>query len=100
MLYNTCIINKLEDRRVSYLINFVYVRTQSDECLQRGGRELRRYDAPILKEIKSNNNNFERSTLFQGALNWNWLDTQMRSKVTISACKQSKKCKLNTFSPY
>ena len=59
MLHNTCSINKLDDRRVSHLLNFVYNRAQSDEYLQLGGRDLRRYDAPILKEIKSNVKNFE-----------------------------------------
>ena len=51
MLHNTCGINKLDDRRVAHLLNFVYNRAQSEEYLQIGGREVRRYDAPILKEI-------------------------------------------------
>ena len=90
MLHNTCSINKLDDRRVSHLLNFVYNRAQSDEYLQLGGRDLRRYDAPILKEIKSNVKNFERSILFQGALHWNGMDAEMRSKATISVFKKSK----------
>ena len=70
-LHNTCNVSKLTHRREVHLLNFVYKRAHSREYTDGGNRNLRRYDAPILKEIKSNNKSFERSILYQGALVWN-----------------------------
>ena len=58
----------LHHRRMTHLLNFVYKRAQNEVYCQEGIRTLRCYDAPVLKEIRSNNKNFERSILFQGAL--------------------------------
>ena len=52
ILHNTCNVNKLDDRRRTHLLNFVYKRAQNDEYLHVGARALRRYEAPILREIK------------------------------------------------
>ena len=38
MLHNTCYVNKLDDRRVTHLLNFVYKRAQQNEYCQIGGR--------------------------------------------------------------
>ena len=100
MLHNACNINTLNDRRSTHLLNFVYNRAQDEEYTKRGGRELRRYDAPILNEIKSNNKTFERSILFQGALYCNKLDAQTRNITTNAAIKKGQKSKLNTLFPY
>ena len=100
MLHNTCYVNKLDDRRVTHLLNFVYKRAQQNEYCQIGGRALRRYNTPVLKEIKSNNKSFERSILYQGALHWNSLEVEARGKVTSFAFKKYQKCGLNTKFPY
>ena len=60
-LHNTCNSNKLNHSRQVHLLNFSYHRAQDAQFLKEGNRELRRYDAPIMKEIKSNNTSFERS---------------------------------------
>ena len=99
-MHNTCNINKLEQRREAHLLNFVYKRAHDDQYVRGGNRELRRYDAPILKEIKSNNKSFEMSILFQGAIAWNRQPVNERSTATHKLFKKMQKRKLNTFFPY
>ena len=99
-MHNRCNINKLEHRRSTHLLNFVYIRTKDPNYINLGGRDLRRYDAPVLNEIKSNNKSFERSVLFQGAKGWNALDYQIRNTLTSYEFKKAQKCKLNALLPY
>ena len=49
-MHNTCNINKLLHRREVHLLNFVYKRAQNDKYRHTGNRDLRRFDAPVLKE--------------------------------------------------
>ena len=100
LLHNTCHVNKLDNRRVTHMLNFVYKRAQDEAYCQEGTRALRRYDAPILRETKSNNKIFERSILYQGALYWNNLDTETRDIATPYAFKKGQKCILNTKLPF
>ena len=99
-LHNTCNINKLDHRRHVHLLNFAYYRAQDGQFLKEGNRELRRYDAPILKESKSNNKSFERSINFQGAMKWNELPGPERNILTAKEFKKKQKCKLNELLPY
>ena len=100
MLHNTCKVNKLDDRRTTHLLNFVYKRAQGNKYCKVGTRTLRRFDTPILREIRSNNKSFKRSILFQGVLHWNNLDMETRGIVTSFAFKKGQKCRLNTKFPY
>ena len=68
--------------------------------VQGGNRGLRRFDAPVLKETRSNNKSFERSILFQGALAWNGQTVEDRNTVNHKAFKKMQKRKLNTILPY
>ena len=61
----------MNNKREAHLFSFVYIRAHDVHYTQGGNRELRRYDAPILRDIKSNNKSFEMSILFQGAITWN-----------------------------
>ena len=99
-MHNTCNINKLSHRREVHLLNFVYKKAQDERYLQAGNRELRRYEAPILKEFISNNNSFEKSVLFQGAIAWNIQSVEDRNTVTQVAYKKAQKIKLNSLFPY
>ena len=99
-LHNTCNINKLDHRRQVHILNFSYYRAQDDQFLNEGNRVLRRFDAPILKEIKSNNKSFERSLIFQCAKNWNVLPVNERNIPTAKLFKKKQKCKLNELLPY
>ena len=99
-MHNTCNINKLEQRRKSHLLNFVYKRAQNERYVQHGNRELRRFDAPILKEIRSNNNSFERSVLFQGTNLWNEQPIEDRNIATHKAFNKMRRQKLNSLFPY
>ena len=81
-LHNTCNVNKLSHRREAHLLNFVYKRALNMEYVQEGNRNLRRFDATIMKEIKKNNKKFERSILFQGAKMWNGQTVEDRSIAT------------------
>ena len=99
-LHNTCNINKLVHRRHTHFLNFAYNRAQDHTYLKEGNRELRRYDAPILYEHKSDNKYFERSLLFQCALNWNVLPAADRNIQTIGKFKWNQKCYLNEYFPY
>ena len=99
-LHNTCNINELTHRRHTHLLNFAYHRAQDAHFLKDGNRELRRYDAPVLKELHSHNKSFERSLLFQTAKNWNALPALDRNIGTITEFKRKQKCKLNELLPY
>ena len=99
-MHVTCNINKLNDRRQVHLLNFVYKRAHEAEYVQGGNRGLRRFDAPVLKETRSNNKSFERSILFQGALAWNGQTVKDRNTVNHKAFKKMQKRKLNTILPY
>ena len=99
-LHNTCNVNKLVHRRQAHLLNFSYHRAQDDQFLKEGNRELRRYDAPIMKEPKSNNKSFERSMLYQCGKNWNELPIPERNIQSIKEFKKKQKCKLNQLLPY
>ena len=99
-LHNNCNINKLRQRRNTHLLNFMYKRAQSENYIQGGNRELRRYDAPVMREVKSNNKGFERSILFQGAALWNKQSVEDRNIATHNLFKKTQKRKLNTVFPY
>ena len=99
-MHNTCNINKLCHRRSSHLLNFVYGRTQTAFYLQEQNRVLRRFEAPVLKEIRANNKSFERSIIYQGAIAWNGQQVNDRNIATQKAFKKKQKQKLNTFFPY
>ena len=63
-LHNKCNIDKLRQGREVHLLNFVYKSAHSLDYLQNRNRNIRRFDAPIMREIKSNNRSFEKSVLF------------------------------------
>ena len=100
MLHNTCNINKLAHRRHAHLLNFAFTRAQDHNFLKEGNRNLRRYDAPVLLEPKSNNKYFERSLSFQCSVNWNVLPASERNIQTAKRFKWKQKCKLNEYFPY
>ena len=99
-MHNTCNINKLIQRREVHLLNFVYNRAHKVSYVQEGNRDLRRFDAPILKEIRSNNRSFEKSVLYQGAVTWNRQSAEDRSTATHKAFKKVQGRNLNTLFPY
>ena len=99
-LHNTCNINKLEQRRDAHLLNFVYKRAHDEAYTQIGNRELRRFEAPVLKEVRSNNKSFEKSVLFQGAVIWNRQPVEDRNIATHKLFKRTQKIKLNALFPY
>ena len=99
-LHNTCNINKLVHHRHTHLLSFAYHRAQDHTFLKKGNRDLRRYDAPILHEPRSNNKYFERSLLFQCALNWNALPASDRNIQTSTKFNRKQKCDLNEYFPY
>ena len=99
-MHNTCSINKLDHRRSAHLLNFVYKRAQDEKYRQEKGRDLRRYNAPILQEIKANNKYFERSILYQGAKLWNAQTVATRHIGSRKVFKKDQKCKLNALLPY
>ena len=65
---------------------------------QNRNRNVRRFDAPILKEI--NNKSFEKSVLFQGATFWNKQSVEDRNLTTHKLFKKMQKRKLNNLLPY
>ena len=99
-IHNMCNINKLDHRRQTHLLIFSYHRAQNVKYLKEDYRNLRRYDGPILNELKSNNKSFERSLLFQCALNWNVLPACDRNIQTAKEFKKKQKCKLNELMLY
>ena len=59
-MHSRCNINKLDDRRTSHLLNFVNSRSRYEEYAQKSVRNLRRYNTPLLTEIRSNHTSFEK----------------------------------------
>ena len=90
----------MEHPKEAHLLNFVYKRSRDEKYTQTGARELRRYNAPILSEIKSNNKSFERSIIFQGAKLWNVQGVDIREVNTLKEFKKIQKTKLNALLPY
>ena len=99
-MHNTCNINKLLHRREVHLLNFVYIQAQNDNYVQTGNRDLQLFDAPGIREFKSNNKSFERSILYQGALIWNRQTVEDRSTASHKVFKKLQKRNLNTLLPY
>ena len=99
-LHNTCNISKLNHRREAHLLNFVYKRAHGAGYNQGANRNLRRFNAPILKEVRSNNSSFEKSVLYQGATIWNRQPVEDRNIANHKLFKKMQKRKLNTYFPY
>ena len=87
-------------RREAHLLNFVYKRAHGAGYNRGANRNLRRFKAPILKEVRSNNSSFEKSVLYQGATIWNRQPVEDRNIVTHKLFKKMQKHKLNTYFPY
>ena len=47
-------VSKLEPRRVCHLTNFVYHRAYNPKYIKVAGRQLRRYNAPVMTKIVAN----------------------------------------------
>ena len=79
---------------VCHLSNFVFHRVHDPRYVRVVDRQLRRFDAPIMTEIGSNNSTFSRSVLFQGALLWNSIPVNERNIPNYKDFKQVQKKKL------
>ena len=80
-----------------HLLNCVYKRSRDAHYVEEGARDLRRYEAPILKDIMLKNKSFEKSIIYQGAALWNLQETDMREIPTVKEYKHAQKCKLNAL---
>ena len=69
----------------------MYKRRGNNALLQRGPRNLRRYEADIFVEYQSNNNTFESCVAFQGAIKWNRLPVEERGMLTLEGFKSRQK---------
>ena len=87
-------VSKLEPRRVCHLTNFVYHRAHNPKYIKVAGRQLRRYNAPVMTEIVANNCVFNKSILYQGALYWNQLPINERNIQGYKCFKRTQKAKL------
>ena len=56
--------------------------------------KLRRFEAPIMTEIVAKNATFNRSVLYQGAINWNQLPVEERNIQNYDKFKRIQKGKL------
>ena len=74
--------------------------SQDPSYLKRGNRNFQIYEAPSMKEPKSNNKNFEKSIIFQGATIWNTLPDTEGNITTSTKFKKKQKRKLNELFPY
>ena len=79
LLYRESRIPKLEYRRQTHLLNFIYPHAHNQMYLDQSDISLRRYDAPILTMYFPTNESFRRSILYQGAIAWNALTVEDRS---------------------
>ena len=87
-------IPRLENRRHTHLLNFVYPRAHMYKYVEIPAVPLRRYDAPILFVHFPNNESFRRSILFQGAIAWNALPVVDRAVDSHTKFKSIQKNKL------
>ena len=79
LLHHEANTPKLEPRRCCHLINFVYPRSRDPYYVRYINRNLRNFDAPVLKEITPNNTTLTRSIAYQGAIHWNILPVVERN---------------------
>ena len=70
-------------------MHLLYKRSRHAQYVEEGARDLRRYEAPILKEIMSTYLSFERSIIYQGATLWTLQETDMREIPTMKEYKKS-----------
>ena len=94
LLHQESKIPKLNDRRHTHLLNFVYPRAQNHSYVEIPIVPLRRYDAPILFVHFPNNESFRRSILYQGAIAWNALPVGERAIETHAKFKNFQKNRL------
>ena len=94
LLHQESKIPKLDNRRHTHLLNFVYPRAHNIEYLDIPVVPLRRYDAPILFVHFPNNESFRHSILYQGAMAWNALPVEDRAMDSHSKFKDIQKAKL------
>ena len=94
LLHQESKIPKLENRRHTHLLNFVYPGAQNHLYIDFPIIPLRRFDAPILLVHYPNNESFRRSTLYQGAIAWNALPVDDRAIETQIKFKNVQKNRL------
>ena len=94
LLHQESKIPRLENRRHTHLLNFVYPRAYNDSYIDLPFIPLRRFDAPILFVHRPNNESFRRSILYQGAITWNVLPVEERAVETHTKFKNIQKNKL------
>ena len=94
LLHQESNIPRLENRRHTHLLNFVYPRAHMDKYVEIPAVPLRRYDTPILFVHFPNNESFRRSILFQGAIAWNTLPVVDRAVDSHTKFKSIQKNKL------
>ena len=87
-------VPKLEPRRLCHLVNFVYPRSRDPYYVRIINRNLRNFDAPVLREEVPNNTTFSRSILYQGAVHWNAIPTIERNIPDYKHFKNVQKSKL------
>ena len=94
LLHYEAKVPKLEPRRACHITNFVYHRAHDAKYTRVIDRQLRRFNAPIMTEIKANNSTFSRSVLYQGAIHWNSLPINERNIRMYNSFKRAQKSKL------
>ena len=94
LLHYEAKVPKLEPRRACHITNFVYHRAHDAKYTRVIDRQLRRFNAPIMTEIKANNSTFSRSVLYQGAIHWNSLPINERNICMYNSFKRAQKSKL------
>ena len=73
MLHSSAQIPKLEPRRTSHLLNFMFKNRDNIEFLNTRNVRTRLHDAPVFITIKSNCEKAKNNVFYKGAVLWNKL---------------------------
>ena len=87
ILHRTVQLPKLDSRRVSHLLNFMYKNRENVKLLNQRNVRTRLHDAPVFVTSKPNCEKYKSNVFFNGALCWNELPVETRNIETYEKFK-------------
>ena len=91
MLHQPSQIPKLDIRRKTHLLNFMYKNKNNTLLLNNRNIPTRLHDAPVFKTIKPTCEKYKANVYYKGALLWNGLPVCIRNTETYMIFKENKK---------
>ena len=91
MLHQSSQIPKLDIRRESHLLNFMYKNKNNTAILNTRNIRTRLHDAPVFNTIKPLCEKYKANVYYKGALMWNGLPVHIRNIEQCNSFKENRK---------